>query len=61
MSIKLPGGQGWALARRDARLSYRSDGGAWSAARSSALLVPAGANAEVRVEIDGKTEVVALR
>ncbi len=60
VSIKLPGGQGWAVARRDARLSFRYDGGAWSPARSDALLVPDGTKPEVRVEIAGRTELVAL-
>lgn len=65
VSIKLPDGQGWAVARKDAQLSYRYDGGAWSAARSNALLVPAGAKAgvrvEVRVEAGGNTDVVPLQ
>jgi hypothetical protein len=60
-SIKLTGSQGWAVARRDAQLSYRYDGGAWSPARSNALLVPAGAKAEVKVGFDGTEEIVTLR
>jgi hypothetical protein len=65
VSIKLPDGQGWAVVRKDGQLSYRYDGGAWSAARSNALLVPAGAKAgvkvQVRVEAGGKTDVVPLQ
>ncbi len=61
VAIKLPDGQGWAVARRDARLSYRYDGGSWTPARSNALLVPAGTRAEVRVEVDGRTDVVPLQ
>jgi hypothetical protein len=61
VSIKLPDGQGWAVARKDAQLSYRYDGGAWNAARSNALLVPAGTHAEVKVEAGGKTDVVPLQ
>ena len=61
MSIKLPRDQGWAVARRNAQLSYRYDGGAWSPARSNALLVPAGAKAEVKVVSEGRSEIVTLR
>ncbi|MEU4606851.1 hypothetical protein AB0F43_28040 [Kribbella sp. NPDC023972] len=61
VSIKLPGDQGWAVARRNAQLSYRYDGGAWSPARSNALVVPAGAKAEVKVDSDGRSEIVTLR
>lgn len=61
VSIKLTGSQGWAVARRDAQLSYRYDGGAWSPARANALLVPAGVKAEVKVAFDGKEEIVTLR
>ncbi|MEV4265057.1 hypothetical protein [Kribbella sp. NPDC049584] len=60
VAIKLPDNQGWAVARKDAQLSYRYDGGAWSAARSNALLVPAGMHAEVKVEAGGKIDVVPL-
>lgn len=60
VAIKLPDNQGWAVARKDAQLSYRYDGGAWSPARSNALLVPAGTHAEVKVEIGGSTDVVPL-
>ena len=60
VSIKLTAGQGWAVARRDAKLSYRYDGGAWSPARPDALLVPAGPKAEVKVEAGGKEEIVTL-
>jgi len=61
VSIKLTAGQGWAVARRNAKLSYRYDGGAWSPARPDALLVPAGPKAEVKVEAGGKEEIVTLR
>ncbi len=61
VSIKLPRDQGWAVARRNAQLSYRYDGGAWSPARSNALLVPAGAKAEVKVVSEGRSEIVTLR
>ncbi|MGW1341767.1 hypothetical protein ACWCOV_11980 [Kribbella sp. NPDC002412] len=61
VSIRLPAGQGWAVARKDAKLSYRHDGGAWSTPRTNAVLVPAGDKAEVRVEASGLTEVVTLR
>ncbi|HET6989226.1 MAG TPA: hypothetical protein VFI00_21545 [Kribbella sp.] len=61
VSIKLPGDQGWAVARKDARLAFRYDGGAWSPARPDALLVPAGTKPEVKVETGGKTSLVALR
>lgn len=60
VAIELPDDQGWAVARKDAQLSYRYDGGAWSPARPNALLVPAGAHAEVKVEAGGKTDVVPL-
>ncbi|MFI7059632.1 hypothetical protein ACIBL3_01505 [Kribbella sp. NPDC050124] len=61
VSIKLPAGQGWAVAHKDAKLSYRYDGGAWSTPRTNAVLVPAGDKAEVKVEATGMTEVVTLR
>ena len=58
VSIKLPDGQGWAVAQKDANLSYRVDGGPWSAPRKNALLVPAGRNAEVKVATsNGETTV----
>ncbi|MFC6158307.1 hypothetical protein [Kribbella jiaozuonensis] len=60
VAIKLPDNQGWAVARKDAQLSYRYDGGTWSPARSNALLVPAGSRAEVKVEAGGTTDVVPL-
>ncbi|MGW6283063.1 hypothetical protein [Kribbella sp. NPDC055071] len=53
VSIKLPDNQGWAIARYQAKLSYRIDGGAWSQERSDALLVPAGTTVEVRVVRNG--------
>ncbi|MEU4190260.1 hypothetical protein AB0E69_00020 [Kribbella sp. NPDC026611] len=61
VQVKLPDGQGWAVAQKDAQLSYRLDGGAWSPARSNALLVPAGDDAEVKVEHHDRTDVVTLR
>ncbi|MER7251051.1 hypothetical protein [Kribbella sp. NPDC000426] len=61
VAIKLPDDQGWAVARKDAQLSFRYDGGTWSPARSNALLVPPGKQAEVKVEADGRTDVVPLR
>ncbi|WP_329004296.1 hypothetical protein OHA18_12960 [Kribbella sp. NBC_00709] len=61
VAIELPDGQGWAVAHKDAQLSYRYDGGAWSPARSNALLVPAGTHAEVQVEAGGTTDVVPLQ
>ncbi|WP_432884036.1 hypothetical protein ACQPYH_43070 [Kribbella sp. CA-245084] len=60
VAIKLPDNQGWAVARKDAQLSYRYDGGTWNPARSNALLVPAGKHAEVKVEAGGRTDVVPL-
>jgi hypothetical protein len=58
VSIKLPDGQGWAVAQKDADLSYRIDGGTWSTPRKNALLVPAGRNAEVEVATsNGETTV----
>ncbi|MFI6680515.1 hypothetical protein [Kribbella sp. NPDC050470] len=61
VSVRLPAGQGWAVARKGANLSYRYDGGAWSTPRTNAVLVPAGDKAEVKVEASGTTEVVTLR
>ncbi|WP_433012105.1 hypothetical protein [Kribbella sp. CA-294648] len=61
VSIKLPDGQGWAVAQMKADLSYRYGDGAWSASRKNAVLVPAGQDAEVRVTLNAKTETVSLR
>ncbi|TWD80323.1 hypothetical protein FB561_1397 [Kribbella amoyensis] len=61
VSIKLPGGQGWAVAQRDADLSYRFGAGSWSKPRQNALLVPAGPAAEVKVVQGDKETVVTLR
>jgi hypothetical protein len=60
VTIKLPGGQGWAVAQMKAELSYRYGDGEWSAPRKNAALVPAGDDAEVRVTLDGTTKTVAL-
>lgn len=60
VSIKLPDGQGWAVARMKAELSYRYGDGAWSAPRKNTVLVPTGKDSEVRVMLDGKTETVSL-
>ncbi len=64
VQIRLPRDQGWAVAQSQAKLSYRYDGGAWSAARDNATLVPApdkaGAKVEVQVEAGDKTEIVTL-
>jgi hypothetical protein len=58
VSIKLPDGQGWAVAQKDADLSYRVDGGNWSTPRKNALLVPAGRDAEAKVATsNGETTV----
>jgi hypothetical protein len=59
--LKLPDGQGWAVARKDGKLSYRTGGGAWSTPRDNALLVPDGNDVQVRVEAAGTTKVVTLR
>jgi hypothetical protein len=61
VSIKLPRGQGWAIAQLDGELSYRVDGGAWSAPRKNAALVPHSRNAEVKVTLKGSTKIVPLR
>jgi hypothetical protein len=61
VSIKLPAGQGWAIAAKDAELSYRFGSGAWSPVRKNAALVPAGAEAEVKVTLGATTKVVPLR
>ena len=60
VAIKLPDGQGWAVAQKGAQLSYRT-AGTLSKPRPNALLVPAGASAEVRVVLNGKTVTVPLR
>ncbi|MFI5729740.1 hypothetical protein ACIA49_06415 [Kribbella sp. NPDC051587] len=59
--LKLPDGQGWAVARKDGKLSYRTGGGAWSTPRDNALLVPDGSDVQVRVEAAGTTKLVTLR
>ncbi len=61
VNVKLPGGQGWAVAAKDAELSYRFGTGAWSAVRKNATLVPAGKNAAVRVTVGGTEKIVPLR
>lgn len=61
VSVKLPDGQGWAVAQMKADLSYRYGDGAWSAPRKNTALVPAGKDAEVRVTLDGQTKTVPLR
>jgi hypothetical protein len=60
VSIRLPDGQGWAVANKGAQLSYRFDGGSWSRPRANALLVPDGTNAEVKVSIGGAAKTVQL-
>ncbi|WP_328330862.1 hypothetical protein OHA70_09905 [Kribbella sp. NBC_00382] len=60
VSIKLPGNQGWAVAAKDADLSYRFGTAAWSAPRKNALLVPAGAGASVKVTRGTSTKIVRL-
>ncbi|MEU4396076.1 hypothetical protein [Kribbella sp. NPDC023855] len=60
VSIKLPDGQGWAVAQMKAELSYRYGDGAWSAPRKDTTLVPAGQDAEVRITLNGKTKTVSL-
>ncbi|GAA0959924.1 hypothetical protein GCM10009554_74260 [Kribbella koreensis] len=61
VKIKLPGNQGWAVAAKDADLSYRFGTGTWSAPRKNALLVPAGSKPSVRVTLGTGTHVVWLR
>jgi len=61
VAIKLPDGQGWTVAQKGAQLSYRSANGSWSKPRANALLVPASADAEVRVTLNGRTSSVPLR
>lgn len=58
--VRLPSNQGWVVASNGARLSFRTDSGAWSAGNANALLVPPSAD-QVRVEFDGKQEIVPLR
>jgi hypothetical protein len=60
VQIKLPDNQGWAVANNQRKLSYRINDGAWSPERSDALLVPAGAKAEVKVRDGDKAEIVTL-
>ncbi|MEV6416140.1 hypothetical protein [Kribbella sp. NPDC051718] len=60
VKIKLPGGQGWAVAAKDANLSYRYGTGHWSAPRKNALLVPAGSKASVKVTLGTSTHIVWL-
>jgi hypothetical protein len=60
VSIRLPNGQGWAVANKGAQLSYRFDGGSWSQPRANAVLVPDGTNAEVKVSIGGAAKTVQL-
>ncbi|HET6291766.1 MAG TPA: hypothetical protein VFG33_00280 [Kribbella sp.] len=61
VSIKLPDGQGWAVAQKDAQLSYRFEGGAWTSPRANASLVPAGQDVEVKVVLRGVEKIVQLR
>jgi hypothetical protein len=60
VSIRLPNGQGWAVANKGAQLSYRFDGGSWSQPRANAVLVPDGTNTEVKVTIGGAAKTVQL-
>jgi hypothetical protein len=60
VSIRLPNGQGWAVANKGAQLSYRFNGGSWSQPRANAVLVPDGTNAEVKVSIGGAAKTVQL-
>jgi hypothetical protein len=60
VSIRLPNGQGWAVANKGAQLSYRFDGGNWTQPRANAVLVPDGTNAEVKVSIGGAAKTVQL-
>lgn len=60
VSIRLPNGQGWAVANKGAQLSYRFDGGSWSQSRANAVLVPDGPNAEVKVSVNGAAKTVQL-
>lgn len=57
--VQLPDGNGWVVAAKDARLSYRIGSGAWEQPQQNAALCPASATA-VRVVSRGKTSVVPL-
>ncbi|MGC4937130.1 hypothetical protein [Kribbella sp. DT2] len=59
VKVKLPDGQGWAVASRGAQLDYRLSGGSWKGLRTNALLVPAAA-VQVRVRLNGDQQVVPL-
>lgn len=61
VTVKLPDGQGWAVAAKDAGLSYRFGKGTWSAVRQNATLVPAGVKAEVKVTRGATTKIVPLQ
>jgi hypothetical protein len=61
VQVKLPDGQGWAVAANEAKLSYRFGTGAWSTPRDNAVLVPGGVKAEVKVTLKGIDKVVPLR
>ena len=58
--IKLPNAQGWALAAKDATLTYRLNNGSWSTPRKDALLVPDASTAEVKVTLHGTTKTIPL-
>jgi len=47
--VALPAGQGWLVAAKGARLSWRTDSGPWTAAGTDAALLPATAS-EVRAD-----------
>jgi hypothetical protein len=62
VAIKLPAGQGWAVAQYKADLSFRSGKGEWSTPRKNAALVPAGNDVEVKVDLGGgQVTIVPLR
>ncbi|MFC9694645.1 hypothetical protein ACFTSF_39225 [Kribbella sp. NPDC056951] len=60
VQIRLPDNQGWAVAAKDATLSYRYGEGAWSATSKHALLIPHGEDVEVKVETPARTEIVVV-
>ncbi len=60
VQIRLPGNQGWAVAAKDATLSYRYGNGGWSPASKNALLIPYAEDVEVKVESPVQTETVQI-
>jgi hypothetical protein len=61
VTVRLPGGDGWVVARLKATLRWRSDTGPWRLAGQDAALIPATATQVEVTPAGASTRIVTLR